>query len=167
MTAESSSTKLSEPKASNAGLWAATAPASETPHSTTIQANVTACSHTMRCLTSAGDKHCALLNPACGSPIWTNCDMAPFLLSALRGALSGEWSDSNSSESITNLSTWASSLYGNRLLSPSADNEWSSLQPRAGKARRVPAPGVESWSPCGVQTPKSRPVASTGVHEAW
>jgi hypothetical protein len=35
-----------------------------------------------------------------------------------------------------------------------------------GKARHVPAPRVESWSPRGVQTPKSRPVASTVVHVA-
>src|SRR6266851_2327351 len=86
MTAESSSIKLSEPKASNAGLWAATALASETPHSTAIQANVTACNHTMRCLNSAGDKHCSLLNPVCGSPIWTIWDMVqrtPFSLSSL------------------------------------------------------------------------------------
>ena len=32
------------------------------------------------------------------------------------------------------------------------------------EALGVPVPGVESWSPRGVQTPKSRPVASTGVH---
>jgi hypothetical protein len=34
------------------------------------------------------------------------------------------------------------------------------------KARRVPIPDVESWSPRGVQRPKRRPVASTGVHKA-
>src|SRR5712691_2067280 len=34
------------------------------------------------------------------------------------------------------------------------------------EARVVPAGRVESWSPRGVQTPKSRPVASTGVHVA-
>ena len=32
------------------------------------------------------------------------------------------------------------------------------------KARWVPVPRVESWSPRGVQTPKIRPVESTGVH---
>jgi hypothetical protein len=67
--------KLSEPKASNAGLCAATAMVSETPHSTTIQANVTACNHTMRRINSSGDKHRSLLNPVCGSPIWANCDV--------------------------------------------------------------------------------------------
>src|SRR2546423_3947921 len=75
MTAESNSTKLSEPKASNAGLWAAKAPASETPHSTNIQTNVTACSRNMCCRNSAGDEHCSLLNSVCGSPIWTSCDI--------------------------------------------------------------------------------------------
>ena len=30
----------------------------------------------------------------------------------------------------------------------------------------TPRASVESWSPRGVQTPKSRPVASTGVHIA-
>ncbi len=68
MTAESSSTKLSEPKASNAGLWAATALASETPHSTAIQANVTACNHTMRCLNSAGDKALLFAQPRLRKP---------------------------------------------------------------------------------------------------
>src|SRR5271157_1749199 len=34
---------------------------------------------------------------------------------------------------------------------------------RARKSKPRTIPGVESWSPCGVQTPKNRPVASTGV----
>jgi hypothetical protein len=51
------------------------------------------------------------------------------------------------------------------MLSSPADDKQKRLQPRA-KAHRVPTSRVESWSPCGVQTPKSLPVASTGVHEA-
>src|ERR1039458_8082436 len=35
-----------------------------------------------------------------------------------------------------------------------------------GKARHGPVSDVESRSPCRVQTPQSRPVASTGVHAA-
>ena len=48
------------------------------------------------------------------------------------------------------------------MLSAPADNPHISLQPRV-KARHVPISDVESWSPRGVQTPKSHPVASTGV----
>ena len=56
---------------------------------------------------------------------------------------------------------WASSVYGNRLLSSSADNKWSSQQPRAGEHVACQVPGVEvlesGWSPDAQKPPR-------GVH---
>jgi hypothetical protein len=51
---------------------------------------------------------------------------------------------------------WASSLYGNRLLSPSADNKWSSPQPRAEEHAACQSP---MWSP-GVRVESRRPKAA-------
>src|ERR1039458_3290769 len=165
MTAESNSTKLSEPKASNAGLWAATALPSETPHSTTIQANVIACSRTMCCLTSAGDKHCALLNSACGSPIWTNCDMARPIIRAAR-SLKRRMLGFHLQRIDHPLLHMGIVLIGKPIVVSFGRQQIE--QPataRAGKHATC-QPLVESWSPRGVQTPQRRPVASTGVHGA-
>jgi hypothetical protein len=60
---------------------------------------------------------------------------------------------------------WASSVYGNRLLSSSADNKWSSQQPRAGEHVACQVPGVEvlesGWSPDAPKVSPWRPPAST------
>jgi len=49
------------------------------------------------------------------------------------------------------------------MLSPPAKQQWEALATAAVGANLRAVSGAESWSPRGVQTLESRPVASTGV----
>ncbi len=72
--AESSSTKLSEPKASSAALRAVAAAYKDAPHSTSIQARVTVCSHTT-VLVRRGGAHAAAAGFEGWVAIWTSPDI--------------------------------------------------------------------------------------------
>jgi len=64
------------------------------------------------------------------------------------------------------VTTWASSLTWKPIVVSSGRQQIEQPATARGIARHVPALHVESGSPRGVQTPKKRPVESTGVQIA-